>query len=202
MAYHNPAFDGGFTDPVFQAGGIFRILLDCLSNPGTIGQVQASAMPPAPMNRVAGAIALTLADHDTPVWLTSAMIEGGVPAWLAFHAGALVSEEKSDAAFAFVEGAHALPSFAAFNAGTDEYPDRSTTLILQVPALEGGRELELTGPGIRTEIRVAPKGLPEHFENLWAANRKLFPRGMDLILAADDAIMCLPRSTKIRKSGG
>ena len=51
-----------------------------------------------------------------------------------------------------------------------------------IDAFEGGRPLELAGPGIRETIKVAPQGLPDTFVALAAAKRAMFPRGVDLIL--------------------
>jgi alpha-D-ribose 1-methylphosphonate 5-triphosphate synthase subunit PhnH len=41
--------------------------------------------------------------------------------------------------------------------------------------------------------------LPEIFLTLWAENRGLFPRGVDLILVAGTDALCLPRTTKLRR---
>jgi alpha-D-ribose 1-methylphosphonate 5-triphosphate synthase subunit PhnH len=40
-------------------------------------------------------------------------------------------------------------------------------------------------------------GLPHDFAARWAANRALFPRGVDLVLCADDTLVALPRTTQI-----
>jgi alpha-D-ribose 1-methylphosphonate 5-triphosphate synthase subunit PhnH len=39
------------------------------------------------------------------------------------------------------------------------------------------------------------------FERL-AINAKLFPRGIDVVLVADDAIVAIPRTTRLVGSGG
>jgi alpha-D-ribose 1-methylphosphonate 5-triphosphate synthase subunit PhnH len=91
-----------------------------------------------------------------------------------------------------------LPNLCLFAQGTQEYPDRSTTLVIEIEAFQGGRPLVLTGPGIRTEEEIAPIGLPDMFPQFWAENRQKFPRGIDLILVADDRVVCLPRTTVLR----
>ena len=77
------------------------------------------------------------------------------------------------------------------------YPDRSTTLILQVESLTQGREYRLSGPGIESiallRATIAPKDL---FDRL-AINAALFPRGIDVVLVADDAIVAIPRTTRL-----
>jgi alpha-D-ribose 1-methylphosphonate 5-triphosphate synthase subunit PhnH len=191
-------FSGGLADPVFAAQTVFRTLMDCMARPGTVGRIAAEARPPLPLSRAAGAVAVTLCDHDTSIWLTPRLAKSKLPQWLAFHTGAAVTEEKQDARFAFVEKGGVMPGFGVFSQGTQEYPDRSTTLVIEIEALGGGRPLVLTGPGIRDEARFAPQGLPATFVSLAQANRALFPRGVDLILLAGDEVACLPRTTVIR----
>lgn len=192
------AFAGGFREPVFAAQAVFRTLMDCMARPGSIGRIATDVAPPAPLGAAAGAVALTLCDHDTPVWLTSGLARSALPGWLAFHTGAPVTEERQSARFAFVEKGAMLPDPSLFAQGTQEYPDRSTTVVLEIEGFEGGRPLVLTGPGIRTEETVAPRGLPEMFLHFRAENRQNFPRGVDLILVAGEAVLCLPRTTVLR----
>jgi len=198
MSLDTLAFAGGFQKPVFEAQAVFRTLMDCMARPGTIGRVGATVTPPAPLKATAGAVALTLCDHDTSVWLTPVLAKSALPGWFAFNAGATVTEERQDARFAFVEKGAMLPNLCLFAQGTQEYPDRSTTLVIEIEAFEGGRPLVLTGPGIRTEEEIAPIGLPDMFPHFWSENRQGFPRGVDLILVAGDGIVCLPRTTVLR----
>ena len=198
MSHDTLAFAGGFKEPVLEAQAVFRTLMDCMARPGTIGSVVATVTPPAPLCAAAGAVALTLCDTDTPVWLTPALAVSALPGWLAFHAGATITDERHAARFAFIEKGAMLPSPDLFAQGTQEYPDRSTTLIVEIEAFMGERPLTLTGPGIRTEEEIAPVGLPEMFPHFWAENRRSFPRGVDLILVAGDAVLCLPRTTVFR----
>lgn len=190
-------FSGAFAEPVFAAQSVFRTVMDCMAQPGTVGEIGTPARPPQPLGAAAGAVALTLCDHDTPVWLSAQLSRSKLPGWLAFHTGASVTAEKQDARFAFVEKGAVVPGFGLFALGTQEYPDRSATLVIEIESLQGGRPLVLSGPGIRDEARIAPQGLPDSFVALAEANRAMFPRGIDLILVAGDRIVCLPRTTVI-----
>jgi len=197
MELRNDTLTGGFAEPVFQAQGVFKAMMDAMARPGSIQTLSPDAAPPAPMGAAAGAIALTLCDHDTPVWLSPALNKSAVPGWLSFHTGATVTTEKAEARFAFVDSGMALSTFGLFAPGTQEYPDRSTTVVIEIAALDGGRTLALMGPGIKTVTEIAPVGLPETFIRLWNENRALFPRGVDIVLAAGSSFLCLPRTTKI-----
>ena len=99
--------------------------------------------------RGTAAIALTLFDHDTPIWLDPTMSEtSDVAKWLKFHASAPVIADSTICSFALIGKAAELPDLDRFSFGSNEYPDRSTTLILQVESLTQGATYELRGPGI------------------------------------------------------
>lgn len=202
MAATDIAAEGGFTRPVFDAQHIFRAVMDAMARPGTVMSLASDALPPAPMNAAAGAVALTLCDHDTALWLDPRLSGGaGVAAWLAFHTGAPVTAMPADAQFAFVSEPALLPSLEAFAQGSQEYPDRSTTLIIQVESLDAGAPLTLRGPGIFDTASIAPDPLPRRFVEQWAQNNRRFPRGVDLVLAAPGKIAALPRTTRVNTGG-
>ena len=189
---------GGFENPVFDAQATFRLLMDGFARPGTIQTPQIMAEAPKPLGPVAAAIALTLCDHDTPVWLSAELLAGDlVGRWLTFHTGCPITHQKAEADFAFFSEAGLLPSSSCFAQGSQEYPDRSTTLVLPVESLTGGQELRLEGPGIDGVANLAPRGLPVHFLPMWQENRARFPRGVDVILHTIDSLVCLPRTTRI-----
>ncbi len=197
MSAKTDVLTGGFAEPVFEAQSVFKMLMDGMARPGTIQTVAAEVTAPAPLGIAAGAIGLTLCDHDTPVWLSAGLAKSAIPEWLGFHTSAPLTAEKAEARFAFVEAGTMISTFGLFAAGTQEYPDRSTTVVIELADLEGGRGLALMGPGIQSVTEIAPVGLPETFLRLWTENRALFPRGIDIVLTAGKRFLCLPRTTKI-----
>jgi len=90
-----------------------------------------------------------------------------------------------------------MPPLSAFQAGSDEYPDRSTSLILQLPALRDGEVWSLKGPGIRESRSFAPAGLPAPFRGWLEENHRLFPRGVDVIFTSGSSLAALPRSSRL-----
>jgi alpha-D-ribose 1-methylphosphonate 5-triphosphate synthase subunit PhnH len=190
------ALSPGLADPVADAQGCFRAVLDAMSRPGSVRRVPADVRPPAPLVPAAAAVLLTLADAATPVWTDAGP---DAAAWLAFHAGCPLAASPGGAAFVLACGAP--PPFDALEQGTDEEPHRSATLVVQVAALEPGRGdgWRLSGPGIETEHRLRVSGLPEGFAARWAANRAAFPRGVDVILCAGRDVAALPRTTAVEE---
>ena len=181
MSVKAEALTGGFSDAVFDSQRIFKKLMDGMARPGTPQTIETAVAPPLPLAPATGAVLLALCDHDTPVWLSGALRKTTVPGWIGFHTGAVPTEEKSAAHFAVIEAGSAIASFGLFAQGSQEYPDRSTTLIIELPDLDGGRELLLSGPGIRHVNIISPTGLPDIFPRLWAENNAIFPRGVDVI---------------------
>ncbi len=193
----------GFSDKVLSAQATFRSVMNAMARPGSVHRVAALAGAPGAMMRGTAAIALTLFDHDTPVWLDPLISKTvDVTKWLKFHTGAPVTANSSICSFAMIGDARTLPALDRFAFGSNEYPDRSTTLILQVESLTQGPPLELRGPGINgaamLQATIQPADLFERLE----INRTLFPRGIDVVLVADDAIAAIPRTTRLVAKGG
>jgi alpha-D-ribose 1-methylphosphonate 5-triphosphate synthase subunit PhnH len=187
----------GFDDPVSGAQATFRAVLDATARPGTIMTAHTLLAAPAPLSAATAAVALTLCDQDTCVWLDATLRTAGIIDWLRFHTGTRVVDDPSRAAFAFVGAANEVPPFSAFNPGLPEYPDRSTTLVLQVSSFREGPHHILTGPGIRDRQGMQATPLPLDFAERLAANRRLFPCGVDLLLCTATEIMGLPRSVRL-----
>jgi alpha-D-ribose 1-methylphosphonate 5-triphosphate synthase subunit PhnH len=192
----------GFADKVLSAQSVFRSVMDAMARPGSIQRIASAAGAPAAMMRGTAAIALTLFDHDTPIWLDAQMsATPDVAKWLKFHTSAPVIADSSIASFALVGDPENLPSFDRFAFGRNEYPDRSTTLILQVESLTDSPAVELEGPGIDGTAALRASIRPRDLFERLTINAALFPRGIDVVLVHDDAIVAIPRTTRLVKGG-
>jgi alpha-D-ribose 1-methylphosphonate 5-triphosphate synthase subunit PhnH len=188
-----------FADPSRATQAVFRAVMEAMARPGRVHALASGLSAPAPLNPAAAALALTLLDYETPVWLDPPLAAAReVGEWLKFHTGAQLTADGRGAAFAFASDPVRVPAFDSFSLGSFEYPDRSTTLVLQVDGFGRGDRLELFGPGIDGVQSLSAAPLPENFRARLIANRALFPRGIDLILASRDAVAALPRSVRVR----
>ena len=187
----------GFADAVFEAQAGFRALLDAFAYAGRITTVDLKLDPPAPLDVATAAVALTLFDFDTPVWLEPAVASGPVAGWMRFHSGSAIVAATGEAQFAVICDAAAMPALTGFSIGEDRYPDRSATLVIQVPSLTGGPATRWTGPGIDGAIEVAIAGLPDDFWAQWDDNHALYPLGVDVIFACGREVIGLPRGIKV-----
>lgn len=197
MAHDDTLIGAGFADPVFQSQGAFRALLAALSEPGLACELGDAVVPPPGLEPATAVALLTLADYETPIWLPAALRDGPAGAWLRFHCGAALVDAPARAAFAVIDSAEAEPKFAGFNAGDDQFPDRSTTVLVQCAGLTGGKAVTLEGPGIPGRRSIAPAGLRPGFWTEVADNAALYPLGVDLLLVHGPQVLGLPRSTQI-----
>ncbi|GMG83378.1 phosphonate C-P lyase system protein PhnH [Paralimibaculum aggregatum] len=188
------ALSGGFADPARDGAAAFRAVLSAMAHPGRIERL-AGAAPPAGISPAAGALMLALADAETPVWLPERLAGGPVAEWLRFHTNAPAAAGRSAAAFALGRWEELVP-LADYPAGCPSYPDRSATLVVDLPALEGGPALTLSGPGLAAPARFAPM-LPAEAAAALAENAARFPLGVDVCFAAADRVAALPRSTRL-----
>lgn len=187
MTVDRPAF----TDPVAEAQSCFRLVLHAMSHPGSIMTLAQTVAAP-PLAPATASVLLTLVDADVSLWLDDSLSASWE--WLAFHAGVVRATRPEVASFLC---ATSLPPLANLQAGTDADPEAGATVILQVPALEDGPRRTIYGPGLEAPLTIAPQGLPANFVRQWQGNHDRFPRGIDLLLCAGNAVCALPRSLRI-----
>lgn len=187
----------GFADPVAQSQSAFRALLDATARPGTL-----VALPPPDgaaegLSVAQAAIALALLDGDTPVWLAPGC--AAARGWIAFHTGAPATPDPKRARFAFCGRIDETPDPGFFDLGSDAYPDRSTTLVIEAPGLAATGGFVLSGPGIAGTAR-AHLPLSDRFLTARAGLSELFPRGLDILLTDGARAMALPRTTFVERN--
>jgi alpha-D-ribose 1-methylphosphonate 5-triphosphate synthase subunit PhnH len=187
----------GLADPVLDAQGIFRSVLDALAHPGRVVTVPTALEPPAPLGPATAAVCLTLLDFETPLWLDPAARTPEVLEYLRFHCGVPICQSPDDAAFSVLaDGLHLFP-LGRFQAGSDEYPDRSTTAIVQAAEIVEGVGRRLTGPGIDGQRRIDLQGVSGRLWDMLRENGDLFPRGIDVLVTAGPRLVGLPRTTRV-----
>lgn len=185
----------GFPNPVLDQQAAFRAVMQALAEPGCIVPAGAMVGEASPLGPVARAIALSLLDFEVRYHLSPGL--AAAESDITFHTGSRLADRADEAEFAFVDCAHDALDLARYAQGTPEYPDRSTTIILKVESLAGGPTLAIDGPGIPGTRELAIPGLPADFIAQWAANAARAPLGVDLLFTTNEAVLGLPRSTRI-----
>ncbi len=184
-------YTGGFASPAYDSAHAFRAAMNAMARPGSIEAI-FGAQAPAPLSVAAGTLLLTLCDPDTSVALGGAHDCESIRQWITFHTGAtFAGPHDAD----FVVGTwEALTPLSTYKIGTSEYPDRAATLIIEREELTPTGAM-LSGPGIKTTARL---NLPK--TDAFAANRQLFPLGVDCFFTAGERVAALPRSTTVMEA--
>jgi alpha-D-ribose 1-methylphosphonate 5-triphosphate synthase subunit PhnH len=186
----------GLADPAHDSQRLFRAVLEAFSHPGRIVALAQAPAAAGPLSRAATAFLLTYVDRDTPLWLAPELDARPVRDFVRFHTGAPIVANQGDALFAVAPSSRA-PTLDGLAIGSDPYPDRSATLVIDVPDLRSGTDRIWRGPGILGHSTVAVAGLADGFWAEWAANHALFPCGVDVVFAAGSELLALPRSIAV-----
>jgi len=186
----------GLADASLDSQRIFRRIMEATARPGLSQIILSAPQPPQGLSPAAGAVLLTLADVDTPLWLDPGLVATEAEAWLRFHCGCQITSDPSAAVFALVSDPGSMPQLSAFNQGEAKYPDRATTLVIDVVGLRGGPAVLLRGPGIENEAVISPRGLPAAFWSQRADVVSRFQFGIDLVLCVGSDILAIPRTTR------
>ena len=185
----------GFQDAVHETQMTFRTLLEALAHPGCSCTIPTSITPPKGMFAACAAACLTLLDLETQVWLQPGL---EIESWLRFHTGCRFATDLQQANFAVIWDVARSPNLQAFHPGTPEYPEASTTLLIQVGRVVDGEAVVLQGPGILGERAIAPQ-LPAQFWQQWTSNHRAYPLGVDVFLFDQTHVIGLPRSIDIKQ---
>lgn len=195
------ALSAGFSHEAYGSQQVFRAALQALSHPGRLVDVVHDAEVPRAGHAASAALLLALLDADCSLWLSPSLRDSDAAAWLRFHTGCRLVASPGQAQFAWVAAGDALPPLAHFSSGSENYPDQSTTCVIDVAGLghaaDEGQDWRLHGPGIQGGACLRVTGLAPDFVTQWADNHAAFPRGVDLFLATPGQIVGLPRSTRI-----
>jgi alpha-D-ribose 1-methylphosphonate 5-triphosphate synthase subunit PhnH len=183
----------GFNDPQLDAQRVFRQLLQAMARPGQIVPIDRLPEAPKPLSGGAAALALTLFDLDTPIWLDEAL-RTAAGDYLAFHTGAPVAEDLCEAAFVLVADGKELPDLSKVALGDAEYPECAATVIVQVEGLRIEVGHRLRGPGVLGHVDISVDGLAPEFWTELRKNHKRLPLGFDAVLVAGEMVLALPRT--------
>jgi len=187
----------GFDNNVLDTTDIFRTVLKAMSRPATVLPLTVLPQAPEGLNAGSMAVLLTLADMDTPIWLAPECDTGAARANLQFHSGCPIAATPSTAVFAVITQDTVLDDLDDLQRGTAEYPDRSATVIVECDKLSSGVGPLFSGPGIEKTHRFDT--IPAS-HSLWAqiaANKDLFPLGLDWIFISPTHLAALPRTTNV-----
>lgn len=187
-----------FTHAVQNSQEVFRCALTAISFPAQPQTCPVMLTNPCPQFSPAlAALALSLCNGESIVWLSPAINTDDNKAWLRFHGGIHFTDSAKEADFLFVATPQEMPPLSLLNKGNVRYPDRSATLCLGGVSFEKSEQkLTAQGPGIQgTHIwhcSLSPQFIAERQEN-----NQQYPLGIDMFVCDASRIAGLPRTTTL-----
>lgn len=199
----------GFNDIALGSQSVFRTALEALSYPGRPVVIEVAFEPPTAAHASSSGLLLALLEPGSLLWLSPSLINTDAATWIVFHTNCKITPHQHEADFAWIKHWDELPTLECFALGTDEYPDHSTTCVLDLagPSVTtvATPSITLTGPGIANtstiELLAATSAQAQSFVEQWANNHACFPRGIDLFFATSTGLIGLPRTTRIQIAG-
>lgn len=188
----------GFPDPSVDSQQLFRSLLAAMAEPGSIRQLESALPAGHALDRAGRAIALSLCDFETPVWLAPGLLPDADD--LRFHCGCPLVREPMEAAILFAHADDTLPALDTLRHGDAMHPEHGATLVIQTRALRNNGGWNLTGPGIADERRLFVDGIPGQWRRQRTTMHARFPVGVDIFFTCGDRLCALPRTTRLRES--
>ncbi|UZE96243.1 phosphonate C-P lyase system protein PhnH [Alkalimarinus alittae] len=188
----------GFQNEVIDAQHCFRKIMKAMSEPGFLVTLE-------PLNTTGNissatfSVALTLIDQDISVWVSPQLSSREFIDNLRFYCGCRLTSSPLDADFVFIKLSE-WQDLESYKQGTEEYPDRFPTLIIESEGLQEKGDIELRGPGIKGLRSVGITGIHQQHIDLLKNNQQRFPMGYDFIFTHADQLMALPRSTQLTQS--
>lgn len=163
-----------------RSNATFEALMWSMARPGEVRQLPEAGLAP---------IVEALIDLECTVFADSPELGARIVA-----TGAELTQQPEAADHVFLDRLDAAdPRLLALNCGSALYPDDGATLA--APTAHRGQRVRLTGPGIEDAREVALDVSPA----FWALRAQLcpYPEGFDLLLVDGQAVISIPRSTKV-----
>jgi len=192
-------------DYVFDSQKEFRVLLDAFSRPGSIQTFSDYALnPPLHFGKANAIIALTIFDINTS-FSAEICFQDQTESYIQVNTNSIISGAAS-ADYVFVNGKIDVAEIIKNVRKADLlFPENNSTIIMLVDEILTDEsngydcQLQLIGPGIKTEQNVFFNGIVKrNIETIQFLNSE-FPLGIDLIITDTLLHVCaIPRSAMIQ----
>jgi alpha-D-ribose 1-methylphosphonate 5-triphosphate synthase subunit PhnH len=181
----------------------YRLLLNAMSFPGSIVSLQKQAKSINYISKSHSCIlllGLMLLDAEVSFCILSKQSDhvSAMLKQLTYSRAVLLDEADYIFILEDISDGDIHQAFTKSKNGSLLSPHQSSTLIMHVPSISAGGNLQLTGPGIEHSRSIGIEGAKK-----WLPLRKKknveYPLGIDLILLDSlHDMVCLPRTTQIQ----
>lgn len=190
-------------DLVHDTQVVFRAILDCMSRPGTIKNIEEIGKPIGHHEHCEHPIfvnAITLLDAEVSFHVVGEYAEAIAEHLASFTFSKVAALHEADFIFIMKDAQKQMVHevFRSARKGTLTSPEQSATILIETERLSSGSLLTLEGPGIQHTENVVIDAVERWMTERTEANKE-FPLGVDIILVDRKSnIMCLPRTTIIK----
>ena len=182
-------------ETLFITQSIYRMLLDVMSRPGSVGELTENSLVFGENGLLA--IAVTLLDQEVGYAVFGDDLLAGKIGEITGAASVPVGQ----ADFIFIADSSGEGRIGEAPRGSLDYPDQGATVIYRVVNLEESAEtprINLSGPGINGERQPKIDGISLDELRVFSRINEDYPLGLDALFIDDSRrVMALPRSTQI-----
>ena len=192
-----------FDDEIHNSQDCFREILKAMSEPGTkvkLNYIKGFGKAAAASTQ----ILLTLSDNMTSIWFSEYFKKDtDLTNNISFYTNSKIVNNSKYSTFALIDGSEEqyFEGTLPFSVGSLEYPDKNTTVIVEVSSFSHGESYFLKGPGIQSTKPLTISGIPKSLI-YYLINRKnedIFPMGIDFIFVCDEEVIAIPRTTLMER---
>ncbi len=184
-------------DHLFDAQQDFRKIMNALSRPGRITNLDNRIDTPEILNKASALIGLSLMNND--VCFYTDRKDSDIEAFFRLNVSSLPAPvAKAD--FVFLQGRCFDEALTGVKVGEPTYPEQSAFIIIDVEVLDDeplGNSLliELKGPGVKTTSKVFTRGVEaKYLETIKELNVE-YPLGVDVFLSDREGnVIGIPRT--------
>ncbi len=180
--------------------GTFQAVRTALEHPWAAVCLPKFDGVPWPVNNASATLLATWVHPETPVW-TDLCWDSDPAARLQQECGCILVTEPCMARVAFIADPLRIPPLGQFYLGEDDHPERSTTLILQVPGFSAPNCRLRSAGGGGYWRQAIPDGLPTHFWSDWDDQRRYLPFGIDIFFTRANTLVALLRGQQLTEVG-
>jgi alpha-D-ribose 1-methylphosphonate 5-triphosphate synthase subunit PhnH len=174
----------------------FRAISTAMEHPGQLVTIRENPYAPDVLNSASAAICLTLLGYEKPVW-TDIDLNSPAISWLQFGCGSSVVTETCMAYYAIITKPASMPALNFFRIGPYKYPEKETTIIVQVDDIVPGAGQNYSNILVYNSPRLEFKGISEEFWCQWRQLSRLNPPGINIFFTCDDVLLALPKIKRI-----
>ncbi|CAB1077425.1 hypothetical protein D1AOALGA4SA_5214 [Olavius algarvensis Delta 1 endosymbiont] len=184
-----------FDDFIPGSQETFQAIFAAMEHPGQLVTIPHNPAAPDILNWASAATCLTLLARETPVWIDIDQQNSAV-SWLQNRCQSSVVTEPCMANFAIVTRPDNMPDLEYFRVGTYDYPEKATTVLIQVEDILPDIAYSATGIGFDQRPQLELKGLSERFWHQWRRLSGRHPLGIDVFITCEDVLTALPKSAR------